>query len=476
MLCDTSASRGRKETPEQTGKKKKGKLWILIVVLAAAALCVAGFLFFRKSDPLAEDYKKAETLLSEGRYEEAIRAFTELGEYKDSTDRIREAKELTLENEYRSAEELLNAGQYESAIDAFTALGGYKDSADRINEIRERIREEAYQAAEELLNAGKYEDAITAFENLDGYRDSADRINEIRERIREDEYQAAVKVLDSGAYDEAVDAFTAMDGYGDSANMIKEAYYRKADDLRNDGLYMEAFRIYNTIQGYKDVNSIISGDRKIAAAKEKATKERDAAYRAGRIVTLGKFEQDGDESNGPEAIEWQVLERKGDKALIISKYCLDARAYNTEPGDVTWETCSLREWLNGDFLNSAFSEEERNGIITTAVEAEKNPDHDTEQGKDTLNQVFLLSSGEAGRYFRRDSDRVTEATPYAKEKGGYTHSDGNTWWWLRTSGDVNTCAVFVLGTGKINNFGEMVEVETETVRPAMWVNITKLPL
>lgn len=39
-------------------------------------------------------------------------------------------------------------------------------------------------------------------------------------------------------------------------------------------------------------------------------------------VILGKYEQDGDESNGAENIEWIILEKKDDKALLLSKNVL----------------------------------------------------------------------------------------------------------------------------------------------------------
>ena len=83
----------------------------------------------------------------------------------------------------------------------------------------------------------------------------------------------------------------------------------------------------------------------------------------GDIMTFGHYEQDGDLSDGTENIEWTVLDVQENSALLISRYGLDSVQYNTERAEVTWETCSLREWLNGDFLCAAFSEEEQETII-----------------------------------------------------------------------------------------------------------------
>ena len=85
----------------------------------------------------------------------------------------------------------------------------------------------------------------------------------------------------------------------------------------------------------------------------------------GAGITFGHYEQDNDLANGAEPIEWVVLEVSGNKALLISHYGLDAKPYNTDYIDTTWETCSLRAWLNSDFLNTAFTAEEQTAILTS---------------------------------------------------------------------------------------------------------------
>ena len=55
----------------------------------------------------------------------------------------------------------------------------------------------------------------------------------------------------------------------------------------------------------------------------------DALLAVGSIITFGAYEQDNNTRNGKEPIEWQVLEIKGGRALLISKYGLDAKRYNT---------------------------------------------------------------------------------------------------------------------------------------------------
>ena len=79
------------------------------------------------------------------------------------------------------------------------------------------------------------------------------------------------------------------------------------------------------------------------------------AMAAYDTITFGSYEQDNNLKNGQEPIEWLVLERAGDYAMIISKYGLDAQPYHGVSEDVTWENCTLRVWLNLVFAPSAFS-------------------------------------------------------------------------------------------------------------------------
>ena len=90
--------------------------------------------------------------------------------------------------------------------------------------------------------------------------------------------------------------------------------------------------------------------------------EEETSVQIGDYITFGKYEQDNDTSNGKEDIEWLVLDVQGDKAFVISKYALDAKAYNEDETAISWETITLRKWLNNDFYNSAFTSSEKNRI------------------------------------------------------------------------------------------------------------------
>ena len=210
----------------------------------------------------------------------------------------------------------------------------------------------------------------------------------------------------------------------------------------------------------------------------------------GDVIVFGAYEQDNNLNNGAEEIEWIILDIQSDKALIVSKYALDSKPYNEETVPVTWETSTLRTWLNRSFFRSAFTSAERKQIISTTL---SNPDHasfGTEGGNNTSDKVFLLSTDEANKYFAKNEDRIVYATPYAYAQGCYTCdqstirsysaangddycSTASCWWWLRSPGFHTVYANSVHDNGQIiaRSPGSDVRRGENAVRPAMWVTL-----
>lgn len=113
-------------------------------------------------------------------------------------------------------------------------------------------------------------------------------------------------------------------------------------------------------------------------------------------IWFGNYYQSN--STTKEPIKWRVLKVSGNDAFIISDKNLDCQPYNMSNEDVTWETCSLRTWLNTSFYNKAFNESERNAIFTTHVQTHDNVYFDMYEdtpGADTYDKVYLLSLEEA---------------------------------------------------------------------------------
>ena len=333
-----------------------------------------------------------------------------------------------------------------------------------------------YQQALALREAGQYDDAIAAFAELGDYSDAAQQLSETK-------YQQALALREAGQYDDAIAAFAELGDYSDAAQQLSETKYQQANNLNAAARYDEAYAIYVTLTGYKDVDKLLIEDDNIVAAK-KALEAREAQFTVGNYVTFGEYPQTtAGEDMTP--IEWLVLARNGNKALLISRYGLDAQPYNTDYTSVTWETCTLRTWLNGTFYNKAFSSAEQAAILTTNVDNSKNQCYSgwsTSSGNNTQDKVFLLSYAEANKYFGVTYDNSSNTksrvapTAYAIAQGAWTSYSNKTtdstyagWWWLRSPGTYQDYAAIVYFVGSLDfNY---VDSDSGSVRPALWVNL-----
>lgn len=257
-------------------------------------------------------------------------------------------------NKYQQALALRENGQYGEAIAVFAELGDYSDAAAQITETK-------YQQAVSLREAGEYESAIAAFASLNSYRDAETQIEE----MKQEKYQQAVTLRENGQYDDAIAVFKALGNYSDAMTQITETKYQQANNLNAAARYDEAYAIYVTLTGYKDVDKLLAEDDNMIAAAVAAA--RDAKFAVGNYVSFGTYPQTK-AGNDATPIDWLVLARDGNKALLISRYGLDAQPYNTTNNEITWETCTLRKWLNGTFYNKAFSSAEQVAILTTNVD------------------------------------------------------------------------------------------------------------
>lgn len=193
--------------------------------------------------------------------------------------------------------------------------------------------------------------------------------------------------------------------------------------------------------------------------------------KVGGIIKFGNYPQNRKDKKEP--IEWRVLAVKGGKALLISQYALDCKRYNEKDEETSWEECTLRNWLNTDFMNSAFSNTEQSLILLSEVTADKNPRYNTNQGYDTDDKVFLLSVKEAEQYFKNNEDRKCNPTKFAVNNGAYQNG-GQCWWWLRSLGnrsDFSDFATCVGPGGSVLYDGLDVYYYNGSVRPALWINL-----
>ena len=170
-----------------------------------------------------------------------------------------------------------------------------------------------------------------------------------------------------------------------------------------------------------------------------------------------------------EPIEWLVVDQNENGYLLLSKYLLAARPYNEKYDGVTWETCSLRKWLNEDFFTRIFNEEERKQVITTKLQVADNADYGTPGGNATEDALFLLSLDEVARYLPTPDDRKCTPTQKALDDKIWVSETGTCYWWLITPGfdEYNACMIDT--SGFIGRMGYRVHNRNMGIRPAFWL-------
>lgn len=197
----------------------------------------------------------------------------------------------------------------------------------------------------------------------------------------------------------------------------------------------------------------------------------------GDVITMGTYEQDGNTKNGAEPIEWMVLDEKDDRLLVISVKALETMVYDDTMGlssHIWWENCSLRKWLNKDFLSAAFSADEQKNILSTKLTTK-----DTHGTFETKDQLFCLSIADLRQYFPTNESMMCKGTEVAKKANGSVGESGNVCWWLRNilvsenwESMAYDSAAYVQNSPlyDINSKGCWLATRgVIAVRPAMWI-------
>ena len=235
------------------------------------------------------------------------------------------------------------------------------------------------------------------------------------------------------AYHRLYERTKSQDAY---EHYLKQRYQSALDseDRIEDGQVSDvAYSGFYTLarEGYKD-----SADHLIAL-------EKDGIRRTdpGDIVLFAN-------------LEWRVLEKTDGRALLIKDKAISDIPFQAGSKACTWETSSVRNWLNSSFLDENFADSETDALLNTEVTAEDNPVYGTDGGANTTDRVYLLSSSEAAKY--HDILHDTE-----------------TCWWLRTPGASEGAMNFVYPDKTVMNYGYDYTDDTFTVKPVMWVDISR---
>lgn len=212
---------------------------------------------------------------------------------------------------------------------------------------------------------------------------------------------------------------------------------------------------------------------------------------------FGTYQQSSNGSGGYniDPIKWRVLENADGQLFLLSDQNLDVFRYHTDRESVTWKTSTMRSWLNGygasenaggdsgtdytsdNFIGAAFSEKEQKAIAETTVVNDDNPNHNTDDGNDTTDRIFLLSIEEANnsRYFPNEKDsRKSTNTAYVESYSGMLGAGEADYWWLRSPGEDDDYAAYVDDGGVVFNNGYIVVNRNTAVRPAFHLDLNSV--
>lgn len=201
-------------------------------------------------------------------------------------------------------------------------------------------------------------------------------------------------------------------------------------------------------------------------------------------VQFGHYSQGG---KSVDPIEWRILEENDSGMLLLSQYGLDLQPYDIDESDISWEACYMRKWLNETFINEAFTEEEKELILSTEIQSvnltykgmipgleiqEVSNIEEIKEVRKTEDKLFLLSEEEAYEYLEPRYTLECEPTAYAVRQGVSVDAYlNNCNWWLRSNfEDRHNYLYYVYYSGHIFSGLSMEGWTRRAVRPAMWVS------
>jgi hypothetical protein len=318
-----------------------------------------------------------------------------------------------------------------------------------------------YNDAADMEKNGRHEYAIEAYIDLGDYKDARSRAGDIlsaqvESLLNEREYDKAEALISNYDFPDMADIYKGV------RNRAGDILSVQVESLLNEGEYDEAEAL---ISNYD-----------FPSMADIAAKCKTYVFNVGDCIAFGGH-------------EWLVLNKKSNKALLISKNIIDMRKYQSgrDRSNVTWENCVLRQWLNNDFYNE-FGAVEKVRILDTIVSNEANPWFDSSTsthatysepvgGNNTVDRFFPLSIAEALQYFG-DSGKLAAGNidgtwviddDYNDARTAYYNNQVD-WWWLRSPGEDGYSVAYVNYDGGIDVYGSS-KVDEGGVRPAFWLSL-----
>ena len=316
------------------------------------------------------------------------------------------------------------------------------------------------QAAKDYLNDGDYDKACEVLvEQINNFEENGIEDTQLAQDI----VNTYVDILKGNGEDVLADAILS-----DMADVLPEV--SSAAVVIDDGETKDGMYIYGAYPS------------KEVTAPYLTYSVINAQYGSDNTATVGSgryYRLDGDKYRYFvfEKITWQIMKNDQNGILLLADKAIETAPYNDEYADIGWDGSTLRKFLNNDFLNMAFSEDEKNAMQTINVIPVKNPDYGVVTGAyvddfvtipsidDLVDGIYSIKEG------RKDESvtRSSTATEYACAKGTHLDTTGKCKWWTRTCGVKENMGSFVGPVGIISCDGYYVNGDEIGVKPMIYI-------
>ena len=229
-------------------------------------------------------------------------------------------------------------------------------------------------------------------------------------------------------YEKSYKMFRNLKDYKDSESRSTKSYYEYGLQCKENNEYTKAKDILRSLEDYKD-------------CKDQLTElelNNINQSEVGTSVLFGEY-------------KWLIVEKNADKVLLVKSVPINGYAYNEENQKITWADCSLRTYLNTEFIEETFYDKMSERIVDTEISVSDNKKYKTKGGKSTTDKVFLLND--------------EQATKYKEILNNYTRN-----WWLINPGNSQNTAQYV-SYGEVMDYGYEVSNTNIYIRPAMWITV-----
>lgn len=420
-------------------------------------------------------YVQAELQMAKSDYVAAADSFKKAGTYKDAAARIGEAW-------YLQGKQLFAQGKMADASAAYKKAGNYKDAAslavgvyadDGIRKMnagdlkgafsafthvadtaegKQYLAQVLYMLAKKQQDAGKTEQAITLYQLVSDYSDA-------KTLLAATYYKQGSTAEAAGKTAAAIEAYKNAGNYQDAQDKWKKLTYDQAKKHQANQKYDDAYALFDTIRGYSDVDNRLSTNTNLKnAAKKAESKKLAAEINKGDTFKFGSYAHVDSGSTRKQTIEWKVLKVDGSKLYLVSKYVLEKKPYHTSnTKTINWSNCSLRTWLNNTFLQNAFTQAERNAIVSTSITSKTSTGSTTT----TKDKIFLPTYSELNSNLEKadlkpSNKKNVKVIAWSRDRyTGMSYSSTAYAQTISASGDSSYQKV----TGN------------QYVRPAMWVDL-----